>query len=122
MKTGYAVAVIVGAIAFAPCTRAEQSFQMLSSDQIRARFAGAELTDEVHWRDRYERGGAVTSHSMGSTRAGRWLVEKGRLCVEFEKETSVTCYEVWMAGRNVELRREGALPVEGVLQGSIGRK
>jgi hypothetical protein len=74
------------------------------------------LTDDVHWRDVYERNGAVKSHSMGHQRTGKWRVENNELCVELEKEP-VDCYEVWLAGAKVELRRPGSsFPIEAVLR------
>jgi hypothetical protein len=35
---------------------------------------------------------------------------------EFEKELVPKCYEVWLSGKQVELRREGLLPLQGVLE------
>ena len=32
---------------------------------IRAKFSGMQLTDEVHWREVYERDGTLRSYSMG---------------------------------------------------------
>ena len=100
---------------------AEEKLQKLSAGQIRARIAGMELTDEVHWRELYERSGTVTSTSMGRKRTGKWRVEKDQLCIEFEKEPPAKCYEVWMSGKKVELRREGLLPLQGVVEQPTGR-
>ena len=36
-----------------------EKFQKLTGSQIRAKFAGMEVTDEVHWRDIYERDGTL---------------------------------------------------------------
>jgi len=101
---------------------AEEKLQKLSAGQIRARIAGMELTDEVHWRELYERSGTVTSTSMGRKRTGKWRVEKDQLCIEFEKEPPANCYEVWMSGKKVELRRQGLLPLQGVVEQPTGRK
>jgi hypothetical protein len=101
---------------------AEEKLQKLSAGQIRARIAGMELTDEVHWRELYGRSGTVTSTSMGRKRTGKWRVEKDQLCIEFEKEPPANCYEVWMAGKKVELRRQGLLPLQGVVEQPTGRK
>ena len=49
----------------------EEKFQRLSSAQIRAKFSGMELTDEVHWYDYYNRNGTVLSSSMGRKRTVR---------------------------------------------------
>jgi hypothetical protein len=49
--------ISVGAVA------AENSLK-LSGSEIRARFAGMQLTDEVHWRDVYERDGSLRSYTF----------------------------------------------------------
>jgi hypothetical protein len=105
----------------APSAVAEDKFQKLTSAQIRAKLAGMELTDNVHWRDLYQRNGTVMSTSMGRKRTGKWLVENDQLCIEFEKEPMPTCYDVWLSGKQVELRREGLLPLQGTLELSSGR-
>ena len=101
---------------------AQEKLQKLSGGQIGARIAGMELTDEVHWRELYGRSGTVTSTSMGRKRTGKWRVEKDQHCIEFEKEPPANCYEVWMSGKNVELRRQGLLPLQGVIEQPTGRK
>jgi hypothetical protein len=104
-----------------PSAAAEEKFKKLTSGQIRAKLAGMELTDNVHWRDFYQRNGTVMSASMGRKRTGKWRVEDDQLCIEFEKEPIPTCYDVWLSGKQVELRREGLLPLQGVLEPSSGR-
>ena len=99
----------------------EEKFQKLTAGQIRARLAGMELTDNVHWRDLYQRNGTVTSTSMGRKRTGKWQVEKHQLCIEFEREPIPKCYDVWLSGKQIELRREGLLPLQGVLEPPTGR-
>ena len=100
--------------------QAEEKFQKLTGAQIRARVAGMELSDDVHWRELYERRGKLTSSSMGRKRAGKWRIEKDQLCVELEKE-SPGCYDVWASGKKVRLQREGMLPLEGVIEVPTGR-
>ena len=95
---------------------AEEKFQKLNAGQIRAKLAGMELTDNVHWRDFYQRDGTVMSTSMGRKRTGKWLVENDQLCIEFEKEPIPTSYDVWLAGKQVELRRKRLLPLQGTLE------
>lgn len=56
-----AVAVTTLGVGFA----AEENFQPVSGLQIRAKFSGMQLTDEVHWREVYERDGTLRSYSMG---------------------------------------------------------
>jgi hypothetical protein len=96
MKSGLgAVTMAVVAIAvLASGAAAEERLQKLSAGQIRAKIAGMELTDEVHWRELYERSGTVTSNSMGRKRTGKWRVDKEQLCIEFDKEPPAKCYEV----------------------------
>src|SRR5262249_38876460 len=106
---------------FGSSAAAEEKFQKLTAGQIRTKLAGMELTDNVHWRDLYQRNGTVMSTSMGRKRTGKWRVEKDQLCIEFEKEPMPTCYDVWISGNDVELRREGLLPLQGTLELSSGR-
>src|SRR5947209_2559346 len=103
-----------------PAATAEE-FQKLTAGQIRAKLAGMELTDNVHWRDLYQRNGTIMSTSMGRKRTGKWRVEQNQLCIEFEKEPVPKCYDVWLSGKEVELRREGLLPLQGTLEPSSGR-
>jgi hypothetical protein len=100
---------------------AEGKFQKLTAGQIRAKLAGMELTDNVHWRDLYQRNGTVTSTSMGRKRTGKWRIEKDQLCIEFENEPIPQCYDVWLSDKQVELRREGLLPLQGTIEPPSGR-
>lgn len=122
MKTRVITGAVLCAVAFAGHAQAQEKLQKLSGGQIRAKIAGMELTDEVHWRETYERSGNLTSNSMGRKRTGKWRVEKDQLCIEFDKEPPAKCYEVWMSEKKVELRREGLLPLQGVLEQPLGRK
>jgi hypothetical protein len=115
------MSAILATIALGASAQVEEKFQKLTGAQIRAKFAGMELTDEVHWSDLYERNGTVLSSSMGRKRTGKWRVEKDQLCVEFENEFE-KCYEVRLSGKKVELRGEGSLPSDGVLEQPTGRK
>ena len=95
----------------------EEKFQKLTAGQIRAKLAGMELTDNVHCRDLYQRNGTIMSTSMGRKRTGKWRIQKDQLCLETGSEPGRGCYEVWLAGRNVELRnRASSTPLEAVLQ------
>ena len=116
----------VAGLAFLAVTTAGSSgitqdkFEKFTAGQIRAKLAGMELTDNVHWRDLYQRNGTVMSTSMGRKRTGKWRVESDQLCIEFEKEPVPKCYDVWLSGKQVELR-EGLLPLQGTLEPSSGR-
>ena len=84
--------------------------------QIRAKFAGMQLTDEVHWRYVYDRDGRLRSYSMGTKKVGKWAVEKDELCL-YLKEPDDGCFEVSLSGKRIEMKPSGlGLTLEGVLQ------
>jgi hypothetical protein len=101
---------------------AAEKFQKLNGAQIQARIAGMEITDETHWADVFAANGTLTSYSMGRKSNGKWRVQKDQLCIDRGKDDG-GCYQVWLAGKKVELRREGStLPLEGVLQRQSARR
>src|SRR4051812_1740294 len=85
---------------------AAEKFQKLSGTQIRAKLAGMEISDEVHWGDVYGRNGTVTTYSMGHKSTGKWSVRKDELCIDRGQEPGGGCYEVWLSGNRVELRQQ----------------
>ena len=109
--------IIVGAVAGSVLvstlliSAAAEKFRHLTGPQIRDRFVGMELGDDVHWRDSYRRDGTLLSLSMGKERSGTWRIENNQLCIDLGKDSG-GCYDVWLAGSNVEFRRDG-------LEGSI---
>ena len=111
-----AIAAMVGVLTFGLPVEAGEKFQKLSGPQIRAKLAGMEITDEAHWADVFAANGALTSYSMGRKNSGKWSVQKDDLCIERGADNG-GCYQVWLSGKKIELRREGSsLPLEGVLQ------
>jgi hypothetical protein len=93
-----------------------ESSQKLVGSQIRARFAGMQLTDEVHFRDVYDRDGTLRSYSMGNKKVGKWAIEKDQLCL-YLKEPDDGCYEVSLSGDRIEMKPAGlGLTVDGILQ------
>ena len=59
---------------------------------------------------------------MGRKSSGKWHVQKDELCIDRGKDDG-GCYQVWLSGKKVELRREGStLPLEGVLQKQSARR
>jgi hypothetical protein len=58
---------------------------------------------------------------MGAAGKGTWKSEKGELCLTYGREGR-RCYQVWVSGKNVQLRSEGRLPEDGVLQKPAPRK
>src|SRR5262245_34154383 len=108
---------LLGVFAFQPPAAAEQKFQRRAGAQIQARFPGMELMDEAHWGKIFERNGTLTITSMGHKSAGKWRIQKDQLCLDTGKEPGGGCYEVWLSGRNVELRNQtSSTPLEAVLQ------
>ena len=76
-----------------------------------------ELTDEAHWGEIFERNGTLAITSMGHKSSGKWRIQKDQLCLDTGEEPGGGCYEVWLSGRNVELRNQtSSMPLEAVLQ------
>ena len=108
---------LLGVFAFQPTAAAEQKFQKLTGAQIQAKFPRMELTDEAHWGEVFEQNGTLTITSMGHKSVGKWRIQKDQLCLETGSEPGGGCYEVWLSGRNVELRNQASTtPLEAVLQ------
>jgi len=108
---------LLGVFAFQPTAAAEQKFQKLTGAQIQAKLPGMELTDEAHWGEIFERNGTLTITSMGHKSSGKWRIQKDQLCLDTGDEPGGGCYEVWLSGRNVELRNQtSSTPLEAVLQ------
>jgi hypothetical protein len=112
-----ATVALVSVAAGIGSARAED-FHKLSGSQIRAKFLGMQLTDEVHWGEVYGPRGMLKSYEMGRKKIGHWRIEKDQPCRDIGESDASGCYEVWMAGRNVELRLAGdkRRPLEGVIQ------
>jgi hypothetical protein len=113
---GSGVAALLAGLVLAQPAPAAENFQQLTGPQIRDRLTGKEVTDEVHWAYKFAPGGRLQTVSMGRARAGTWRLKGDALCLNADP-----CVQVWMAGRRVELRRDGALPEEGVLQTPMRR-
>ncbi len=109
-------AATVASIAVEISALGAEDSQKLSGTQIRAKFTGMQLTDEVHWRYVYGRDGTLKSYSMGTKKVGKWAVEKDELCL-YLGETDDGCYEVSLSGKRIEMKPSGVgLSLEGVLQ------
>ena len=116
------VATTLWAGTLGPRVESAEKFQKLTGAQIQAKVAGMEITDETHWADVFAANGTLTSYSMGRKSNGKWRVQKDELCIDRGKDDG-GCYQVWLAGKKVELRREGStLPLEGVLQKQSARR
>ena len=100
---------------------AAETFRQLKGPEIRAKFSGMEFTDDVHWALVFGRDGTLSSFEMGAAGKGTWRVEKDELCLNYSRQGR-RCHQVWMSGKNVQLRRPGELPEDGVLQKPAARK
>jgi hypothetical protein len=96
-------------------TAAADAYHQMKGREIASRFTGMELTDEVHWAYVFEKGGRLNIFSMGRPGTGAWKVDRNELCLDRPPDEA-RCYEVWVSGRNVQLRREPEIPDEGILQ------
>ncbi|WP_342358472.1 hypothetical protein [Terrarubrum flagellatum] len=95
---------------------AAEAFRQLNGREISAHLTGMELTDEVHWAFVFLQQSRFQSFSMGAKQAGTWRVRRNELCIERSND-AVRCYEVWMSGKQIQLRRPGLdIHDEGVLQ------
>ena len=114
-------AITIGSILFEISPVAAENVQKLSGAQIRSKFAGMQLTDEVHWRYVYDRDGRLRSYSMGTKKVGKWAVEKDELCL-YLKEPDDGCYEVWLSSGRIKMQPSGlGLSIEGILQAPTDR-
>jgi hypothetical protein len=82
------------------------AFRKLAGPQIGAKLAGMEFSDEVHWREVYERNGTMRSYDMGRKRIGKWRVTGNQFCIDAESTGEEECYEIWIAEHKLEMRRE----------------
>lgn len=95
---------------------AADSYRKLKGAEIKARFAGMETTDEVHWAEQYMRDGTFKMFSMGRKRTGKWFVRDGELCLD-DGTPDLGCKDVWLSGNKVQFRSPGSpLAIEGILQ------
>ena len=107
---------IAGLVALDTRFVAAANFRKLTGTEIRNRFAGKQLTDEVHYRLLYEKDGTLRSFSMGVKKTGKWVVEKDELCL-YLGENDDGCYQVTRSGDQIELIPMGlGGPLNGILQ------
>lgn len=95
---------------------AAQTLQKLSGTQIRAKFVGMQLTDEVHYRLVYERNGTLRSVALGVKKRGKWIIDKNQLCL-YLQEADDGCYDVAHSGKTFTLTPAGlGSTLDGILQ------
>lgn len=116
MRTAITVIALGALAATGGATFAADTFRKLSGREIMARFPGMEFTDEHHYADVFHRDGTVSAVVMGRPKAGKWRVDKHELCLAVGADEE-QCYEVWISGKNVQLRQPGIEMVdEGILR------
>ena len=91
---------------------AADNFRKLKDAEIKARLAGMEITDGVHWAEQYMRDGSYKAFHLGKPSKGKWFVRDGELCLDAGKGEP-DCREVWISGNKIEFRGTG---LEGLLQ------
>ena len=107
---------IGGSVALDADFVAAQSLRKLSGAQIRAKLAGMQLTDEVHYRFVYDRDGTLRSYSMGTKKVGKWTIERDELCLYLD-ERDDGCYEVSLTGNTIEMKPMGlGGKLDGIIQ------
>lgn len=110
------VAFIGGLVASDAGLAAAQGLRKVTGAQIRARFIGMQLTDEVHYRFVFERDDTLRIVSAGAKTRGRWAIEKDQLCL-YLRESDDGCYDVAQSGRTFTLTPTGVgLPADGILE------
>lgn len=109
-------AATLGSISVEVSAVAAENPQKLSGTQIRTKLAGMQLTDEVHFRDVYDRDGTLRNYSNGRKTVAKWAIKKDEICVYFN-EPDDGCYEVWVSGDRIEMKPSGlGLSIDGILQ------
>jgi len=116
-----ALLVFTGVVTVAGVAAAAEPFRQLKGAEIKTRFSGMEFTDDVHWATVFAKNGSFASYEMGAVGKGRWTVVKDELCLT-ETGAAHRCYQIWASGKDVQLRREGMLPENGVLQKPVKRE
>ena len=110
-----AYGLAVGSIVATPGVTAD-AYRKLKDAEIKARLAGMEISDEVHWTEQYMRDGILKAIHMGKTKTGQWYAQNGLLCLDDGKR-DVECKEVWMSGRKVQFRIPGTdVPFDAILR------
>ena len=119
MQNGGATAVAtLRLLAALPTASMAEDFKRLSAKEVRGGVVGKIITDEAHWSDRLLPDGNMQSFDMGKAKAGSWKLDGDELCLtrKERRQTTTDCFKVWLSKDQIELRRDGATVVEGVLR------
>jgi hypothetical protein len=119
----FLIALAIGLSIATPGVAAEK-FRKLKDGEIKAKLAGMETTDGVHWAEQYMRDGSFKAFDMGKPITGKWYVRNGELCLQDAKKKEPECKEVWASGTKIEFRSpsSGMPAIEGMLQKQQARK
>lgn len=109
-------------LALGPPALAADRFHKLTGPQIAATLGGMQFTDEVYWREVYEKDGTLRSHLMGRARLGTWRVRGSEMCIDFGNDGDKNCFEVWLRDNEVVMQRdaEDNYPIQGFLETPSG--
>ena len=112
------IAPLLLVLACAQSALAADRFYKLSGAQIAATLGGMQFTDEVNWREIYDKDGTLRSYAMGRDRVGRWRIRGNEMCIDFGNDGDTNCSEVWLQGNKVVMQRdaEDNYPIEGLLE------
>ena len=89
-----------------PPATAADNFRRLKAAEIKAKIAGMEITDEVHFVEQYMRDGTLKSFQMGRPTTSNWWVENDHLCTGRDK-SDAACNEIWISGNKLQIRPPG---------------
>jgi hypothetical protein len=98
----YGLATAFLGLAVASSGHAADTFRKLKDAEIKARLAGMEITDGVHWAEQYMRDGTFKAFHLGKPSRGKWFVRDGELCLD-EGKVEPDC-------REVDLRQQDRVP------------
>jgi hypothetical protein len=82
-----------------PSPAGAEDMRRLSGAEIKRVVTGKVVTDDVHYTDRFQRGGKYVGVFMNKRRTGAWDVKDDRLCITVVSEPP-NCDAFW------ELRKE----------------
>ena len=98
-----------------PPALAADSFRKLKDAEIKARLAGMEITDGVHWAEQYMRDGTFKAFHMGKPAQANGRSQWRALPRRWQG--GAECKEVWVSGNKVEFRGQARdARMEGILQ------
>jgi hypothetical protein len=83
---------------------AQDDFRQLDAKQIRSRLVGHDLTDASHWSMYLRPDGTLIGTESNTRWSGTWKLQQNKLCMSTPGNSSLDCYEVWMASTKVSLR------------------